>query len=278
MRVVGLLAVAVRQRHERGRQADRSDLGDGVGACTAHDEVGGGVGEVHAVDERRHDVRRVALARVEVDLIGSACRVQHLHTGVGEVTRGGGDGLVDATGALRAAGHQQRRAVGIEPEMSSRLGPHGGAVEPGDLAPDREPDVGRVRQVGVGEARRDVLGESRAELVGDTRDRVALVHDQRDAATPGDEVGRHGDVPAEADDDIGLDPVDHLAGRLDRLAQLGGHQHQVLAGLARQRHGRHQLEVVAGLRDQRHLEAARRAEADDVVAAVAQHRSRGEER
>ena len=55
-RVVLLLAVADRQRHEDRREADRRGLGDAVGAAARQHQVGGGVGEVHPVDEGQHDV------------------------------------------------------------------------------------------------------------------------------------------------------------------------------------------------------------------------------
>ncbi len=55
-----LLAVADRQRHEHRGQPDRGDLGDGVRPGPADHQVGGGVGEVHPVEVRHHDVRRVA--------------------------------------------------------------------------------------------------------------------------------------------------------------------------------------------------------------------------
>ena len=53
-----LLAVADRQRHEDRRQPDGGGLGDGVGARPGRPQVGGGVGEVHPVDERH--ARRTA--------------------------------------------------------------------------------------------------------------------------------------------------------------------------------------------------------------------------
>ena len=62
--VEGLLAVADRQRHEDRRQADAGHLGDGVAAGAADHGVGGGVGEVHPVDVRHHDVRRAAGRRL----------------------------------------------------------------------------------------------------------------------------------------------------------------------------------------------------------------------
>ncbi len=135
-----------------------------------------------------------------------------------------------------------------------------------------------MRQIGVGEAGRDVVGEPGAELVGDTGNCVALVDDERDAATSSHEVGGHGDVAAEADDDVGSYAVDHLAGRLDGLAKLGWHENQILAGLAWQRHRRHQLQLVARLRDQGDLEPARRTKAHDLGTALAQDSSGGQER
>jgi hypothetical protein len=101
------------------------------------------------------------------------------------------------------------------------------------------------------------------------------VHHDRDAALAGREVGRHGDVAAEADDDIGLDPVDDLERRTLRSAEpLRGLQ-QGLARLARQRDARHELEREACLGDQPRLEAGLRAEAGDLDRRVMPEQGRG---
>ena len=210
VRVVRLLAVADRQRDERRGQADRRHLGDGVGAGPAHDEVGGGVGEVDAVDEPLDHVRRIARTALDDDLFRTSGRVQHLDAGVGEVVGGSGHREVDATGALGATRDEERGPVGLEAEVLAGLVAHRRPVEAGDLPADRQADVGGVRQVGAREAGGDVLGEPRAQLVGDAGDRVALVHDDGHVPAPGHQVGRHRDVAAEADHDVGTDAVEDV--------------------------------------------------------------------
>ena len=109
-------------------------------------------------------------------------------------------------------------------------------------------------------------GDAGAGLVGQAGHGVLLVEDDRHPAPAGGEVGRHRDVAAEADDDVGAGPVEHAGGFADGAAQPDGDLEQVGAGPARQRHRRDQLEGVAGLGDDAVLEAARRAEAGDLDA------------
>ena len=260
--VVLLLAVADRQRHEDRRQPDGRGLGHARGAGAAHDQVGGGVGEVHPVDEVDDDVRHGT--RLRRGLALRTDDVQHLHPGGRQRGGGAGDRLVELAGALRAAGDQQRRPVGVEAEELPRLGAQRRAVEPGDHRADRQADVLRVRQRGVGEADRDPLRDPGAGLVGQAGYGVLLVHEQGQPAPPSGEVGRHRDVAAVADDDVGPDPVEDREGLLDGRAQPDRHLEEVGVGLARQRDRRDQLERVARLGHHPVLEAARRAEAGDL--------------
>jgi hypothetical protein len=57
--------------------------------------------------------------------------------------------LVEAAGALRAAGDQQRGQVGVEPERRAGLGPGGRPVQGGDGAAQRDADVAGVPQLAV---------------------------------------------------------------------------------------------------------------------------------
>ena len=128
--VARLLAVADRQRHEDAGQPDRGGLDDAVGAAAGEHEVGGGVGQVHPVDERHDGVRHVAGLGGRLAL--RAHHVQHLHAGAGQRRGGSGDRLVEPPRALRAAGHEQGRPVGVEVEEAAGLGAHRVAVEPRD--------------------------------------------------------------------------------------------------------------------------------------------------
>ncbi len=136
-----LLAVADRQRHEHRRQPDGGDLGDGVGPGPADHQVGRGVGEVHAVDVRQHDVRRLAGLARHRRLALRTDDVDHLHTRGDERRRRRGERLVQPARALRAAGDQHGRPVGVEPELATGLAAQRRPVEGGDHPPDRQPDV-----------------------------------------------------------------------------------------------------------------------------------------
>ena len=278
--VARLLAVAVREGHEHRGQPHAGDLGHRVGTGAADDQVGGGVGEVHPLDVGEHVVGGVTRPVLDPGLLHPPRVVHHLHAGVEQRTGGARDGVVDPPRALRAAGHQQRRPLLVEPERAPRLGPGGGAIESGDAAADGQPGVGGVPQRGVREARRDVAGQPGTEAIRQARKGVALVHDQRQPTPPGRQVGRHGDVAAEADHDVGPHPVEDLAGGPDRRAQPARHPQQVDRGPAWQRHRRHQLERVARLRHHPGLQPAGRAQRGDldVVDQAAQRVGRGQQR
>ena len=164
--------------------------------------------------------------------------------------RGRGHGLVEPAGALGAAGDQQRRPVRVEAE--------------GARGPRRAARPGRAwRSSGGSAARRSAAWRSgvSGKLVATwSVNRAPSLLAMPGRALPscttigsvppaGGEVGRHRDVAAEADDDVGADPVDDLQGGLDRAAQPGRDPGQVGVGAARQRHRRDQLERVAGLGD-----------------------------
>ena len=130
MGVVRLLAVADGQRDEGGRQPDGGHLGDGVGAGPAHDEIGGGVRQLHPLDERHHDVRRVAGQRGRP----TPRRVARPRAAPGRRRRRGHAAAADTAwlmpaGALRAAGDQQGRdgrrrgRSGLAPRPGGRRGP-----------------------------------------------------------------------------------------------------------------------------------------------------------
>src|SRR5437764_567952 len=82
----------------------------------------------------------------------------------------------------------------------------------------------------------------------------------------GREVGRRRDVPAEADDHLGVDPRDRLARRGDRGDQPRRQPDDVEAEPARQRHPRHLVQLVATRGHQPRLEPGRGAEREDARA------------
>jgi hypothetical protein len=90
------------------------------------------------------------------------------------------------------------------------------------------------------------------------------VHDQRDPAAAGGEVGGHRHVAAEADHHVRADPVEDVQRRGHRTAEPVRHAEQVGRRLARQRHRRDQLERVARLRHHPDLEAAGGAQRGDL--------------
>ncbi len=182
-RVAPLLAVADRQGHERRGQADRRELRHGHRARPAQGEVGGGVGEVHALQIVHDDVRRTpgrARRHGDVGVLG-APGVQHLHARGGERV-GGADGRpVQRRGALRASDDQQGRAVGVQPELGTRLGPAAGPVQRADRRPQGHADVLAAVQRGAGHGDRHPGGDPGPDPVGQPRQRVLLVDDDRNA-------------------------------------------------------------------------------------------------
>ena len=177
--VVLLLAVADRQRHEDGRQADRRGLGHRGGAGPADHEVGRGVGQVHPVDEGRR--RRTGPRRCPATSprTGGPTTCSTWTPAAASAGAAPDDRLVEPARALRAAGHQQRGAVGVEPEERAGLVATRGPVQARDHRADRQADVLRPRQRGVGEAHARPASATRApDLVGQAGQRVLLVHDE----------------------------------------------------------------------------------------------------
>ncbi len=146
-------------------QPDGGGLGDGVRARPADHQVGGGVREVHPVDVRHDDVRRGTPGlRASTSLFGPD-DVQHLDARAARAPRAAPDDrLVEPARALRPAGDQQRRPVGVEPEERARLGAQRAAVE-GARSSARigRPTYCALRQRRVREAHRDRRGEPGAE-------------------------------------------------------------------------------------------------------------------
>jgi hypothetical protein len=95
----------------------------------------------------------------------------------GEVGGRAGDGGVDALRALRAAGDQQHRAVGGQPELAAGSGAGGGAVERGDGRAQRDAEHLGAAQPAALDGGRDVPGGAGADAVGQPGTRVRLVHD-----------------------------------------------------------------------------------------------------
>ena len=135
-------------------QAGRGGLGDAVGAGPADHQVGGGVGEVHPVDEVEHDVRAPRSARASASPFGpmtcSTC--------------------TPASARARAAAETDwlSRRAPCEPPVTSSVGRSGSRPKNARasariaarssreiIRPDRQPDVLGVRQRRVGEGHRD---------------------------------------------------------------------------------------------------------------------------
>ena len=167
-----------------------------------------------------------------------------------------------------------------EPEPLPRLGPRAAPVERRDLAPQRHPGDGGVRQPGAGEGDPDTGGEAGAEPVGQAGPGVLLVDDDRRAAAPGSEVGRGRDVAAEADDDLGAGAVDGVLGGTHRAAQVGRQPQQVTGGTPRERHLGHLEQRVAALGHEPRLQPGGGAQGGDdhVGVAAAQAVGQGEQR
>jgi len=78
-RVQPLFTIADRQRHIDRGQADRSELANRVGACTGHNQVSHGVGQVHPIGIGGNNIRRTSSRRSRRELLALAADVQHLY-------------------------------------------------------------------------------------------------------------------------------------------------------------------------------------------------------
>ena len=149
-RVESLFAVADRQRHVHRGQADRRHLGDRHRAGPADRQVGGGVGQIHPVQVRHRDVRRIAGCGLgQLEGVLRAVRVQHRNTCCGKVFGGGGDRPVDRLRALRAAEHQQHLGVVGEAEVRARLARSAARSSDGDRRAHRHADHLGAAQPGI---------------------------------------------------------------------------------------------------------------------------------
>ena len=268
LRVEPLLSVSVRERDKGPGQPNRGELGARQRAAPAERKVGGGVGQIHPVHERHRDVRRPAGARRDLRRVARAGHVQHLHPGRTEPPDRPVQRAVQRLGALRAAGHEQNGQVGPEPEVGAGLVAEREPVQLGDLTADRDPQVGGVRQLGVGIPGEHVLGQPGAQFVGQAGARVRLVDHDRDVPAARGEITGRGHVPAEADEDIRLHPVEHPGGGVDCAGQPPGHRDEGRADRTWHRYGGDQGEFVPPHRDKPGLQAPFGTQADDQSARV----------
>ena len=161
---VGRLVVGggVWQGDHHRRHAGGGQLGHGDGPGPGHGQVGGGIGQVHALDEGDDPDQQPAAVGVglgpggpDVGLVPAPAGVQDLDGGrVGPVGGGRDHRLVDAARPLAAAEHEQGAAAGVEAEGGHRLVVEGGPVEVGQLGPDRVADHGRCARAGRPRRRR----------------------------------------------------------------------------------------------------------------------------
>ena len=187
-RVEPLLAVADRQRHVDRRQADGRELAHRVGAGPADHEVGGRVGQLHAVGVGNDDVRSPDVGPLRLELLARSGDVQHLDPGGAELGRARGERGVEPLRPQGSAGHEDGRPLRVQAERGHPLVPSSRAVELGDLTPQRHPEDGGVRQDGASERRRHERRHPRAHPVGQPGPGVLLVDDDRDR----DAGGRRG--------------------------------------------------------------------------------------
>ena len=77
----------------------------------------------------------------------------------------------------------------------------------------------------------------------------------RDVSRPGSQVGGHGDVPPETDDDVGPACLQHLTSTPHGPNQARGHLDQIDGKLARQRHGGNHVDLQSGIGNDSPLQA-----------------------
>jgi hypothetical protein len=200
--------------------------------------------------------------------VARADDVQHLDAGLAQPSGGAEHRAVDRAGSLRPAGHQQHGQVGAKAEVGACLVTDPQPVKPGDLAPDRDADVGAVPELGIRMAGEDMRGEPGTDPVGESRLGIRLVHDDRDPAAPGGQVGRGRHVPAEADERLCSGAVERGGGRVDRSGQPAGDGEQLRRHRPGHRHRGDELQWVPAQRDQPGLQAAFGPQAGDLGVGV----------
>ena len=263
-RVEPLLAVADRVGHVGRGQPDGGELGARHRPAPAQREVGGGVGVLHLLDVGHDDVghapgRRARRRLFFGPMTCSTCTPAARRPPTAPATAR----LIDCapceppnTSRVGRSGRSPNRS-----RASSRSAARSSREIAGRSGMPMRGGVRQAAGLGGGE---HVRGQARRAPVGQARLGVGLVHDDRDRQAPRGEVGRHGDVAAEADDDVGAAPVRapaEAARTASRTRARRGHQGAVEP--ARQRHRRHEFERVAARRDERGVQALRGAERGD---------------
>jgi hypothetical protein len=257
-------------RDEDGGEADDGELGDRAGAGAHDRHVGGGVGEVHAVDEAGEgDPRRAGVAgqRRLHRLVVAATGLEHdgdvvpVAPAVGEAE---GEGVERGRPLAAAADQHHGRPVG-EAVGGPPLGPQGGPVEGEEGGGERhadEADVAPGREVGAGllEGGGHVAGDPGRHEVGLARHGAGLVDHRGDPRHPGPGDEGHAGVAAHPDGDVDASPPEQPAG-LERGAGERDRQER----LARAGEGHHvdEVELVPGLGDEVALEPAGGADEGD---------------
>ena len=218
---VGRLVVlgGQRPRHQDRGQADGRQLGHGGGSGSRQHQVGGGVGEVHGVFVAHHLVPEAvgALLRCERRRVVTAAD-DVADREVLPVSLLGGQGcdhVVQLARAERPAHHEQREAVGRQPERRPRAGLVPGPVDAEDGAAQRGAGdllAGQRRRVEGDGARRRQAG---LQAGRGARHDVVADDDHRDPQGPGREHRRDAGVPADGDDDLRAHPAQqrHRPGR-----------------------------------------------------------------
>ncbi len=195
--------------------------------------------------------------------------VQYADTGPAQFCCDGTESLVQLDRAQGAADHQQRRSVGVEPEILAGLRPQRRQVEAGQRPPDRIADHPRALEPRSGHRGRRHRGEPGADPVGNARPGVRLVHHHRDPVAhrqSGGQVGRQGNVATESDDHIDLLATQYFSRRDYRFDQPVRDAQQIQVELAPELHFGDQFQLIARLRHQDRLQTTGRAKAGDLHA------------
>src|SRR5699024_9229443 len=116
------------QRNVDRRQAHGRELRAGDRTGPADGDIGGGIGEVHAVDVGHRDVSGSGRTGILLRTDG----VQYLMPGLQQSINRPADGPIDSASTLTAAEGQHRRGVGVETEVLSAFSTGSGTVEGGD--------------------------------------------------------------------------------------------------------------------------------------------------
>ena len=228
-RVLRLMVLRhIRRGDEDRRLAEVAELGDGARPSTRYDDVRQRVGQIHTLDEGRA-VDGEAVAREQLlCLVGKACPrlPDEGCTRLLPFLQSRADSLVDAA-RTEAAAYDEHHLLGVgrQAEVLQRLCTRRAELlDGGANRVARQDDLilgEEALHLGIGDA--DLRRPPREELIRHARIGVLLLDERRDAEALSGLERRGTGIAPHADDDLGLELTDEVAGRDERTEEVLEH-------------------------------------------------------